>query len=73
MFKRILAPLEWFGLAFRASASSRRARLARASGGFITLVRVINTAPAWRFLLHQPGQILSRRSMHRINSWRVAI
>ncbi|MBV9614206.1 MAG: universal stress protein [Ktedonobacteraceae bacterium] len=44
MFKRILVPLDGSGLAERALPVA--ARLARASGGSITLVRVISTTPA---------------------------
>lgn len=44
MFKRILVPLDGSGLAERALPVA--ARLARASGGSITLVRVVSTAPA---------------------------
>jgi nucleotide-binding universal stress UspA family protein len=44
MFKRILVPLDGSGLAERALPVA--ARLARASGGSITLVRIISTAPA---------------------------
>ncbi|HEY5001743.1 MAG TPA: universal stress protein, partial [Ktedonobacteraceae bacterium] len=44
MFKRILVPLDGSGLAERALPVA--ARLARASGGSITFVRVIGTTPA---------------------------
>ncbi len=44
MFKRILVPLDGSGLAERALPVA--ARLAHASGGSITLVRVLNTIPA---------------------------
>lgn len=44
MFKRILVPLDGSGLAERALPVA--AHLARASGGSITLVRVVSTAPA---------------------------
>ena len=44
MFKRILVPLDGSGRAERALPVA--ARLARASGGSIVLVRVVSTAPA---------------------------
>jgi nucleotide-binding universal stress UspA family protein len=44
MFKRILVPLDGSGRAERALPIA--AHLARASGGSILLVRVVNTAPA---------------------------